>query len=121
MAEEGTLAINADVVKEAGTNATAANVAEAYTNYYIKKAESYICMLSKYDWVTNYANATTIGKELLREFVSCYAAMMAIKQDMSPYTSGQEALIMVNILWARVMEVKNLMRDKDIIALMKIA
>ena len=121
MAEAGTLAINADVVKEAGTYATAANVAEAYTNYYIKKAEGIICVHTRYDWVTNYANVTTIGKELLREFVSCYAAVMAIKQDMSPYTSRQEALIMINILWARAMVALRDLENKDNVAFIKVA
>lgn len=121
MVEAGTLAVNADVVKEAGTYALAANVAEAYTNFYIKKAESYISTMCRYDFVTYYTNITTSGKELLREFVSCYAAIMAIKQDMSGYTSRQEALIMINVLWARAMEIKRFLENKDNLAFIKVA
>jgi hypothetical protein len=100
MAELGTLAVNADVVEEAGLYANATYTAEAYTNKYIKKAEGKICLDTRYDWVTNYASVSTIGKEILREAVSCYAAIHCIKQDMSGYTSRQEALTVINVLWA---------------------
>lgn len=105
MAEQGTLAINADVAKKAGLYANATSAAEAYTNVYIKEAEGKICLDTRYDWVTNYASVSTIGKEVLREAVSCLAAIDVINYDMSGYTSRQEALIMINILWARYSEV----------------
>ena len=100
MAEAGTLAVNADVVEEAGIGANATYTAEAYTNKYIKKAEGLLCEVARYDFVTNYASVSTIGKEALRDAVSAYAAVKCIKQDMKGYTSRQEALIMINILWA---------------------
>jgi hypothetical protein len=100
MAEEGTLAINADVAKKAGANASATSAAEAYTNVYIKEAEGLICAISRYDWVTNYAGVSAIGKECLRDAVASYAAVKVINYDMSGFTSRQEALIMINILWA---------------------
>jgi hypothetical protein len=100
MVEAGTLCANADVIEEAGANANATYTAEAYTNKYIKKAEGVLCMLSGYNWVTNYASVSTIGKELLRDATSSYAAIKCIKQDMGGFTSRQEALIMINILWA---------------------
>ena len=99
MAEQGTLCVNADVVEEAGVKANATYTAEAYTNKYIKKAEGKICAFSGYDWVTNYSKVSTIGKELLRDCCSAYAAMKCVKQDISGYTK-QEALILINYLWA---------------------
>jgi len=101
MAEEGTLCINADVLKKAGLNHNTTYSAEAYTNVYIKLAEGKICLDTRYDWVTNYSSVSTIGKEILREAVSCLTAIDVINADMSGYTSRQEALMMVNILWAR--------------------
>lgn len=100
MAEEGTLAVNADVKEEAGANVNAAYTTEAYTNKYIKKAEGKICLDTRYDWVANYASVSTIGKEILRDAVSAYAAIKCVKQDMSGYASRQEALILINVLWA---------------------
>ena len=101
MAEAGTLCINADVLKEAGANASSVSSAEAYTNFYIKKAEGKICLDTRYDWVTNYASVSTIGKEILREAVSCLSAISVINYNMSGFTTRQEALIMINVLWAR--------------------
>jgi len=105
MAEEGTLAINDNIVKEAGAKQNTVYSAEAFTNYYIKKAEGKICLDTRYDWVTNYASVSTIGKEILREAVSCLAAISVINNDMSGYTSRQEALNMLNVLWARYSDI----------------
>lgn len=109
MAEAGTLAINGDVVKFAGANASATSTAEAYTNVYIKEAEGLICAASRYDWVTNYSSVSAIGKEVLRDAVASYAAVKAINYDMSGFSSRQEALIMVNILWASWQETLRLL------------
>jgi hypothetical protein len=105
MAEEGTLAIRANVTYEAGANASSTSSAEAYTNVYIKKAEGKISLDTRYDWVTNYASVSTIGKEVLREAVSCYAAIMVINYDMSNFPSRQDALIRINVLWARYIDI----------------
>lgn len=105
MAEEGTLCTNGNVGYKAGANASATSKAEAYTNVYIKMAEGKLSMDTRYDWVTNYASVSTIGKEVLREATSCLAAIDVINYDMSGFTSRQEALTMVNILWARYSDV----------------
>lgn len=105
MTEAGTLCTNGNVGYKAGANASATSKAEAYTNVYIKMAEGQICLDTRYDWVTNYASVSTIGKEILRDAVSCLAACDVINYDMSGYTSRQEALGMINILWARYREI----------------
>ena len=105
MTEAGVLAVNADVKEEAGVNANATYTAEAYTNKYIKKAEGKICLDTRYDWVTNYSSVSTIGKEILRQAVSCLAAIKCINADMSGFTTRQEALIMINVLWAQYSEI----------------
>jgi len=101
MAEAGTLCINADVLKKAGANHNTTYSAEAYTNVYILLSEGKICLDTRYDWVTNYASISDIGKEILREAVSSLTAIDVINADMSGFTSRQEALIMINVLWAR--------------------
>lgn len=111
MAEAGILAINGDVAKLAGVNASSTSAAEAYTNIFIKEAEGLLCAKTRYDWVTNYASVSTIGKEVLRDAVASYAAIKVINYDMSGYTSRQEALIMINILWAVWSETYKLMSD----------
>jgi hypothetical protein len=104
MAEEGTLCIRQDVLDECGANANATYSAEAYTNRFIKKAEGKICCVSRYDWVANYASISTRGKEFLRNLTAQFAANKILKQDMSGFTSRQEALIMVNMMWADIAE-----------------
>lgn len=105
MAEAGTLCTNANVTQEAGANHNTTYSTEAYTNVYILKAEGKICLDTRYDWVTNYASVSTIGREVLREAVSCYTAIIVISQDMSGFTSREEALIMINVLWARYSDI----------------
>lgn len=113
MAEAGTLCINADVLKKAGENANSTATAEAYTNVFIKMAEAQICTSARYDFVTNYASVSTIGKEILRDAASSYAAIQAINYDMSGFQSRQEALTMVNILWAGYQKLINLFEKNN--------
>lgn len=113
MVEAGVLCVNGDVVKYAGVRANATAIAEAYTNVYIKEAEGLICGASRYDWVTNYASVSAIGKEILRDAVASYAAVKSINYDMSGFTSRQEALIMVNILWATFQETMRLLQKDN--------
>lgn len=112
MAEEGTLCINADVLKKAGANASSTATAEAYTNVFIKMAEAQLSTSARYDWVTNYASVSTIGKQILKDAASSYAAVLAMNYQMVGYTSRQEALTMINILWAGFQKVINLL-EKD--------
>lgn len=112
MSEEGTLAINADIVKQAGVNVSATGIIEASTNFYIKVAEGKICLDTRYDWVTNYSSVSTIGKEVLREAVSCYAAIGSINYDRNGYLTAEETASMVNVLWARYIDiVKRIVED----------
>jgi len=107
MAEEGTLCNNANVGYKAGANCSAVSKGVDYTNVYIKEAEGKICLDARYNWVSNYASVSTIGKEILRDAVSCLAAVDVINYNMSGFTSRQEALIMINVLWARYREIVN--------------
>ena len=105
MTEEGTLCTSMDVIRRSGVNANGTIASEAYTNDYIKTAEGKICLDTRYDWVTNYAGVSTIGKEVLREAVASKAAIDVINDDMSGFTSRQEALIMINVNWAKYSDV----------------
>lgn len=109
MAEAGTLCTNSNVQYYAGANASATYKAEAYTNVYIKAAEGIICLETRYDWVTNYASVSAIGKEALRLAAASLSACAVINAEMSGFTSRQEALMMINILWAQYREVVALM------------
>ena len=106
MVEAGTLCTNSNVVYKAGANVSSTYAAEAYTNVYIKLAEGKLCLDTRYDWVTNYASVSTIGKEILREAASCYAAIDVINADTSGFPGGaEEALTKINVLWAKYIDV----------------
>ena len=106
------LAIDADVLKKAGANASAVSTAAAYTQVYLLQAEGQLCTAARYDWVTNYGSISAIGKEILRDAASSYAAIQVISYDMTGFASRQEALIMINILWASFQKVITLL-EKD--------
>jgi len=112
MAEAGTLCINEDVEKASGANASATADVEAYTNVYILMAEGFVCAQSRYDWVTNYAGISAIGKEFLREITSSWAAIKVINYNMANYSTKIESQVMLDVLWSVVTEGINLLRDE---------
>lgn len=110
MVSTGVLCDDTDVKMKAGANisSTIDNGDTAETDFFIDCAEGVICMETRYDWVTNYASLSAIGKDALKEAASAYAAIMCINYDMSGFTSRQEALIRINILWGQYREIINL-------------
>jgi len=113
MVEAGTLCINADVEKKSGANGSSTADVEAYTNVYIKMAEGFICAQARYDFVTNYASVSTIGREFLRDIASSLAAIKVISYDASGFTSRTESQTMLDVNWSIVVEGINLLRDED--------
>jgi len=89
---------------KAGANASATSIAEAYANSFVGQAESYINTRTLYNWTDAYATLNADIKAILTDAASSLAAIYAINYDMSGFSSRQEALIMINILWARVEE-----------------
>ena len=112
MVEAGTLAINADVIKKAGLYASAVSGADAYTNVFIKQAEGVLSSNAKYDFVTNYAGISTIGKEFLRDAVSSYAALMVINYDTTGYFKAVDYQVKYDYNYSIWAEAINLIRDK---------
>lgn len=64
----------------------------------IQEAEGFIMTASREDWVANYAKLDSKIKLILEDFVSNWAAIEAIKYDMSGYTSRIEAEDIINVL-----------------------
>lgn len=105
-----TLCEKTDVQLKAGANATTLTDAQ-YTDL-INEAEGFVSASARYDYVTNYASVSAIGKTLLREVASSYAAIAVINYDMSGFTSRTEAQVMLDVLWSKVVEGINLLRDE---------
>lgn len=114
MADTGIFATTAEIGYKAGANASATSKAEAYTNSFIAQAESFINTATLYNWSDAYAGLNADVKGILKEAGSSLAAIYVIQYDMSGFTSRQEALIMVNILWARTDEcIKLLIKEAN--------
>jgi hypothetical protein len=115
MGDEGTFCTTAEVERKAGASCSATSKAEGYTNQYVQEAEGLICAAARYDFVTNYASLSTIGKEMLRELASCLAAIYVISYDMSGFTTRSEAEDMINILRDAALRGLSLLRDKKVV------
>lgn len=104
-----TLCASAAVIIKAGDNADTLTDAQ-YTSA-INRAEGFVCAQSRYDWVTNYASVSAIGKQILDDVTSSKAAMEVINKDMSGYSSRTEAQVMLDVNYSNVVDCINLLRD----------
>ena len=93
----------------AGANAVA--LTNAQYELLLDKAEAFVNVQSKYDWTTNEALVPSTTKEILQEVTAKLAAMDVISYDMSGFTSRAEAQTMLDVLWSKVVEIVNLLRD----------
>lgn len=119
MTEEGTLCINADVLKAVGEDINTTYTAEEFTNVYIKQAEGKISVASQYDWVTNYSGSSAIGKEFLRQLCAAIAGTESIKADMSGIQQLAEGQTRLNVLSDVISSGLSLLKDKDKIQFIK--
>lgn len=120
MADEGTLATTAQVLLAIGQNASAAQILEANTNYWIKYAESEMEMLSDgKGLVANYANITAAYKQWLAMVASHRAAFHAIQQDQQNWSLSitQSKLNVIDSIWQ---DFKKKIVDEDVIAQMNL-
>ena len=116
MADTGTLATTAQVLLAIGANASAAQILEANTNYWILMAESDMEKLSGgKGLVANYAIITASYKQWLASVASHRAAFYAINQNQNTWqlATSQSKLNVINDIWQ---EFKKDIKDKDIIA-----
>lgn len=100
------------VVKlKAGANVSSSLTPAHYTTL-INQAETYISNLARKDFVSLYSGLAANYKKILEDFCSSYAAIEAIKYNMANFTSRQEALIMINILWAKMKDCERIILNK---------
>lgn len=103
MADAGTLATTAQVLLAIGKDATASQVLEANTNYWILMAESDIenAFGDNVGIVANYGSITAANKQWLAAIASHRAAFYAINQDQSAWQLAvtQSKLNVCNAIW----------------------
>ena len=83
---------------DAGFTTTMQDIVGVYT-------EAFLCVLVKYDIVTNWASLNAIYKLIFSEYACRMIAIEGIKYNMAGYTSRIEAEDMINIHWARCKQI----------------
>jgi len=107
MVDSGTLATTAQVLLAIGQNASATQILEANTNYWILMAESLMSSTVQYDLVTNYATFTDYQKQMLALAASSKAAMIGLNQNQNTWqlATTQSKLNVLDSLYKESMEV----------------
>ena len=108
-----TLSTSGAAISKAGLNANAAIIASVATlAKWSDQAEAQIAVLTRKNWVTDYAAVTTNFKPVLDDAVSDLIAMRIVNYDMSGYTGKREAETILDVLrdsFSRILSVL----DKD--------
>jgi len=113
----GTLCISGAAILKAGQNVnlewtmSGASTEEKWDSV-IPQAEAYLSTVTREDLVANYASYDSNIKLILEEACSNLAAIYAIQWNMSGYTSRVEAEDMVNILFERVRQIVEILKDQ---------
>ena len=110
----GFFCTTAEVERKAGSGASAVSKAEAYTNDYVAQVESFINIVTRFNWSDANATLDDDVKGVLKEVASNLAAIYVIQYDMSGYTSRVAAEDSVNILRDAALRGLALLRDKQV-------
>tara|TARA_R100000789_G_scaffold33085_1_gene36586 strand:- start:145 stop:486 length:342 start_codon:yes stop_codon:yes gene_type:complete len=107
MADEGTLATTAQVLLAIGENASATQILEANTNYWILYAESIMSSDVGYDLVTNYATLTDYWKQMIAMAAASKAAIFGLTQNQNTWqlATTQSKLNVLNTEYREAMEI----------------
>lgn len=119
MTYTGTLCTEAEINAFAGELVDATGNVEANHNLWVAQAQSYLCTLSRYNWVDNYGSLNTDVKAILSEYCARYAAIAAIAYNMAGYTTRLEAEDMINVHIDRMNKIEKLLSDQAFITYVK--
>ena len=114
----GTLCSEAEIAVMAGENVDVTGDTEANHTALVLHAETFLAVLTRYNWVTNFGSLTIIAKGILAEYCSRYAAVALIAFNTSGYTTRIEAEDMLNIHLYRMKIIEKLLSDQDYINFM---
>lgn len=115
MAYTGTIVTEAEIALYAGENVDSTGDTEANHNILAAQAESYLSNLMQYNVVDNYSTLNEDVKRMLSEWAARFAAIALISYNMNGYTSLSEAQTMLNICWARMAKIEELLKQKTIV------
>ena len=79
----------------------------------IEKAEGFVSTSSRYNWVNNWANVSgMVGAGVVQDTVACHAAISVIQNDRSGFFSRLDAQTGLDILYSKLVDNINLLRDE---------
>ena len=119
MAHTGIFATSDEILVKAGENVDSTGTTEARINALSLQAESYINLISRYNWSDNYATINADVRGILSEAESNLVAIYLISFNMAGYTTRVEAEDMVNILKVRFNECMVLLSDQKVVLFMQ--
>lgn len=106
MTDSGTLATTSQCLLAIGQNASALQVLEENTNYWILMAESLMSTDVDYDLVANIGKFSAYQKQVLALAASSKTAMIGINQNQNTWqlATAQSKLNVLDILYREAME-----------------
>lgn len=114
MVDSGIFCTGTEVGYKAGSGKSAVSSAEAYTNYYISLAESYINSVCRYNFSDNYSTLNIDTKKILNDAASNLAAIYVILYDMSGYATRIDAEDIINVCLDRADKAIAVLKDKKV-------
>jgi len=112
MAHTGIFATSDEILVKAGANYNVL-ITEARINALCLQAESALNTESRFNWSDAYAALDADVKGILAEYESDFVAFYIISFDASGYTSRTESQTMLDCLFTRMTEIKNLLKEKE--------
>jgi len=113
MAMNITLADNADVEPYEGKNIDA-TWTDTHRDEVGLQAEAYLCVLLKYDIVTNWASLNAIYKVILTEYVARTIAIQGILFNTGGYNGPVEIEDMISISFDKLQKIQKILDKSDI-------
>jgi len=111
MAHEGIFATSDEVLVRAGENYDT-GITEARINALCAQSESFINVMTRYNWSDAYSGLNADVKRILSETSACLVANAIIAFNMAGYTSRTEAEDIINVNRDTALRNLSILRDK---------
>lgn len=109
-----TLCDSGAVKLAAGVLSNEIDLTNTQYNSLIEAAEGDLCGIAKYDFVTNYASLSTVGKQFLTDGCASMAAINLIQIDPGQW-SARTAETKLDVCYTRYTELTKKIKDKEFV------
>jgi len=102
MAHTGIFATKAEIDVKVGENVNSTGYTETNINNACAQSESFINVKCRTNFSDSYSGLNADVKRILSEISACWVAIDFIAYNMAGYTSRVEAEDMINLHWAKI-------------------